>query len=148
MLVPVCAVTEVSPDATSVFPLTRQLLSNYIAFLRYDEDTVGVFDWFKPRAQPGVTVNDMWPEWFSFYGPFTLEFPEAAQMLRTHFGDAPVRIRFIQVPRGWWVVGRAGDDERAAFVAHQGSFDDDPRMDRLYTVREVLSYGAPHANGK
>jgi len=125
--------------------VTRQLLSEYVVLVRYDGKLVTGFDWFKPRAVPGGAIpNEMWPEWFSFYGPFALEFPAAEQRLREHFGDRAVRIRFVGVPRGWWVVGRAADDERAVFIAHQGSYDDDPLPDRLYDVREVLAYGAPH----
>lgn len=148
VLVPVCVVTTSSSDATSVFPITRQLLSNYVGIVRYEGESIGGFDWYRPRAEPGAVVNEMWPDWFTFYGPFGLGFPEAEQRLRDHFGTASVRVRIISVPRGWWMVGRAGDDERGVFVQHQGSFEDDPRYDRLYTVSEILEYGAPHADGK
>jgi len=140
-LVPVFEYDDLTTSASSIYDVTREKGDEYIFMSFLDGDFVAAADW--DRAEPDDPFID---EWVSFYGLGYLGFPEAIETLEEHLGTRELQVRIVAVPRGYWVVGRVKDEERAVFVAHQGDYQDDPR-DELYTLQQVLEYGAPHADG-
>ncbi len=143
-LVPVFEYRTLDASAESVYDITRPQASEYVLMSLLDGSLVGGCDWYRPGADEAWRPGP----WFSFYGLGGLEFPDAVHQLETAFGNQPMQVRIVGVPRGWWVVGRASGIERAVFVCHQGACDDDPRHGRIYSLQEVLDYGTPHAFGE
>lgn len=142
-VVPVFEYSEPASSATSIYDVTRQKPNSYVLLSFLDGELVAACDWDRPA------VDGSWLRgpWFSFYGLGGLGFPEAIEKLQSHFGDKRPLVRVVAVPRGYWVVGRASGREKAVFVGHQGHYEDDPGQ-RVYSLEEVLAYGAPHANGE
>lgn len=120
--------------AATVRDSTRPAQSDYLLLVEHEGRIVGSCDWMDEGAG-----------YFSFYEEFTtLDVSAALRSLSESFGGRKVPIRIVHVPRGYWVVGGDGEQERARFVAHQGSFDDDPSRDRFYTSDEVIAYSRSH----
>ncbi len=142
-VVPVFEYSGATTGAASIYDITRPTADEYVLLSFWDGELVAACDWYRPGPDeiyhPGP--------WFSFYELGGLGYPEAIAKLQESFAAQPLQLRVVRVPRGWWVVGRASAVERAVFVQHQGSYDDDPRYQRVYSLEEVLAYGAPHAHG-
>jgi hypothetical protein len=132
-LIPVYEYAGNPTTATSLFSITRPGSRDYIWLLTSQGKLLAETDW-------------SWQEpvgaWESFGGFGGVAVRETIRQLRAYFGGAPFAVRLIRVPRGLWVVGRNGTHERAGFVS-SGVYEGDPGLG-LYTVDQVLEYGAPH----
>lgn len=134
-LVPVYRYEGAPASASSLFDVTSAAPREYVLAILRKGSIIGAADW----ADNGYG-------WFSFFAdPETVDLRGAETRLAGYFGAREVGVRVVGIPRGYWVVGRSGADERAAFLRVQGSYGDDPDPTRLYTVAEVLAYGTPHA---
>jgi hypothetical protein len=136
-LVPAYEYAGKPTTATSLFSVTRPASREYIWLLTSQDKLLADTDWTW-HEPPGA--------WISFGGFGGAAVLGVVRQLRAHFGDAPFAVRFVRVPRGCWVVGRNGTDERGAFMP-SGLYDDDPGP-RLYTVDEILEYGALDEGGQ
>jgi len=126
---------DASASVTSdLFAVSHRIPDSYICVLRVRGVMLTAFEWSK---------SGPWGQgWGSFDGPFFNQFPQAAKVLRAQFGKRRVRIRYLAAELGFWVVGRAGNEEKAVFVAAQGepAFEDG----KLYRTQEVIA-GEPVA---
>jgi hypothetical protein len=111
-----------------VFAVSHRLPNSYICILRVRGAMITAFAWGK---------GGPWGSgWGSFDGAFFNRFPQAEKVLRSHFGPRTVRVRYVTAMMGCWVVGRAGDEEKAVFVAGQG---EPPFQDgQLYGTHDVI----------
>jgi hypothetical protein len=141
-LVPVFEYNRLTTDATSIYDVTREKAGEFMLLSFLDGEFVAACDWYRPGA------DESWHPgpWFSFYGLGGLELPRAIGTLKKHLETQELQVRVVGVPRGWWVVGRASGQEKAVFIQRQGDYEDDPRGE-IYTLQQVLAYGAPHADG-
>ena len=55
-------------------------------------------------------------------------------------GRPPEAVRYVAAGNGFWVVARAGERERGAFVFNQGLWECWPRHDRVYSGAAVLRH--------
>jgi len=138
-LIPLSVLTTPVVDPPSVFSNSVLLRGQYIATVWLDGKMLGAYDWGQSLDQK---VEPSSGQWGSFYGGFYLGFHSADAQLRRHFGSHAIRVRYVEAPHGYWVVGRAGSEEVAYFVSNQGFFPDTPSDAEGSTPAQVFEYTA------
>ena len=138
-LVPVYEYAGSPMSAPTLFSVIHPSRHAYLLALARNGAIVGSCDWMDPAGTGDWQSAHAYPAAFDLAG--------AQQALRAGLGTDTFMVRVLRVPRGYWVIGAAGDRELARFLAQDASFADDPSPNRLYTPGEVLKYGAPHGDG-
>ena len=139
-LVPLCQPLPDPASRRSVFAATSDDGGDYVVAYTRDGALVGAASW-SPELLGLDPAGGLWD----------YDVRSAERRVSADLGRPPEEIRYVAAGNGFWVVARAGDRERGAFVFDQGLWDCWPRPDRVYSAAAVLRHlqhnQDSHSNG-